>query len=167
MEYNSNEVIAIFDGCKHNRILENVIASKGGGIWFQYPTSYSEYYYSNFNLISRNIIDSNSDWGILLQPTIQNTFTENNITNNGKGVHLNAILNEFYRNNFVNNTIQVEPNGVAIWNVGSQGNYWSDYSGIDNNNDEIGDTPYIINESNQDKYPLMNPINISEILGIS
>jgi parallel beta-helix repeat protein len=114
-----------------------------------------------------NIIDSNSDWGILLQPTIQNTFTENNITNNGKGVHLNAILNEFYRNNFVNNTIQVEPNGVAIWNVGSQGNYWSDYSGIDNNNDEIGDTPYIINESNQDKYPLMNPINISEILGIS
>lgn len=167
MEYNSNEVLAIFDGCKHNRILENTIASNRGGIWFQYPTSYSEYYYSNFNLISRNIIDSNSDWGILLQPTIQNTFSENNITNNGKGVHLNAILNEFYRNNFVNNTIQVEPHGVAIWNVASQGNYWSDYSGIDNNNDGIGDTPYVINESNQDKYPLLNPINISEILEMS
>jgi hypothetical protein len=37
-------------------------------------------------------------------------------------------------------------------------NYWSDYNGTDNNGDGIGDTPYIINDENQDNYPLMNPV---------
>jgi hypothetical protein len=35
-------------------------------------------------------------------------------------------------------------------------NYWSDYNGTDG--DGIGDTPYIINEENQDNYPLMSPV---------
>jgi len=69
---------------------------------------------------------------------------ENNITNNGKGVHLNAKenTNEFYLNNFVNNPIQVEHYGVATWNKGSQGNYWNDYTGVDKNKDRIGNYPY-------------------------
>ena len=37
-------------------------------------------------------------------------------------------------------------------------NYWSDYNGTDADGDEIGDTPYIINEENQDNYPLMSPV---------
>ena len=43
----------------------------------------------------------------------------------------------------------------------SGGNYWNDYNGTDNNGDGIGETPYIINEDNQDNYPLMNPVDIS------
>jgi len=39
----------------------------------------------------------------------------------------------------------------------SGGNYWSDYNGTDDNGDGIGDTPYIIDADNQDKYPLMKP----------
>ena len=35
------------------------------------------------------------------------------------------------------------------------GNYWSDYSGFDNNNDGIGDTPYVIPANGTDKYPLV------------
>ena len=44
------------------------------------------------------------------------------------------------------------------WDNGSQGNYWSNYTGTDNNGDGIGDTPYLVYENNQDNYPLMNPI---------
>jgi len=46
------------------------------------------------------------------------------------------------------------------------GNYWSDYTGGDfhsgpfqniTGSDLIGDTPYVIDGSNEDRYPLMNP----------
>jgi hypothetical protein len=55
-----------------------------------------------------------------------------------------------------------------VWDDGypSGGNYWSDYAGIDvfsgpyqniTSYDGIGDTPYIIDANNTDRYPLMNP----------
>jgi hypothetical protein len=57
---------------------------------------------------------------------------------------------------------------VNVWDDGypSGGNYWSDYKGIDvksgpnqdqPRSDGIGDTPYVIDANNQDRYPLMNP----------
>jgi len=42
-----------------------------------------------------------------------------------------------------------------LWDNGSLGNYWSDYDGVDDNNDSIGDTPYDIDGgSAQDRYPI-------------
>jgi hypothetical protein len=68
-----------------------------------------------------------------------------------------------YYNNFMNNYTQVDVSGAtAFWDNGSEGNYWSDYNGTDNNQDEIGDTPYIIDENNTDHYPLMAQYVIPE-----
>ena len=39
-------------------------------------------------------------------------------------------------------------------------NYWSDYEGIDSDGDGIGDSPYVIDEFNQDNQPLINPVQI-------
>ncbi len=44
---------------------------------------------------------------------------------------------------------------VHNWDSGEEGNFWSDYKGTDNNKDGIGDTPYVIDALNQDRYPLM------------
>jgi nitrous oxidase accessory protein NosD len=41
------------------------------------------------------------------------------------------------------------------WDNGSRGNYWSDYNGTDADSDGIGDTPYVIDVLNEDRYPLM------------
>jgi hypothetical protein len=47
-----------------------------------------------------------------------------------------------------------------IWDNGSVGNYWNDYNGIDIDHNGIGDTPYNLSGgSNQDRYPLMLPVD--------
>jgi len=71
--------------------------------------------------------------------------------------------NTFFHNNFINNTSQTVVGTTNIWDDGypSGGNYWSDYGGNDSDGDDIGDTPYIINEANQDSFPSMNPYWIS------
>ena len=77
----------------------------------------------------------------------------------------NSSDNIFYHNNFLNNTIHVHSvNSTNTWDNGcpSGGNFWSDYNGTDTNNDGIGDRPYMIDEKNQDRHPLMNPWTPSE-----
>jgi nitrous oxidase accessory protein NosD len=42
-----------------------------------------------------------------------------------------------------------------------RGNYWADYNGTDANHDGVGDTPYVIDATNSDNYPLLTPVNIA------
>jgi parallel beta-helix repeat protein len=70
--------------------------------------------------------------------------------------------NIFYHNDFVHNTRLIidetpqAPSSGDDLNNSCEGNYWSDYHGTDTNGDGVGDTPFIIDSSRIDYYPLVN-----------
>lgn len=111
--------------------------------------------FSDNNVISDNIA-SNNDYGIRLSLSSNNLISGNTATYNYYGiyVHSSSDNNTIYHNNF-NNTDQVWSNSSNIWDNTKEGNYWSDYTGEDKNEDGIGDIPYTIDEKNQDNNPLM------------
>jgi len=153
----------------NNKISRNSIINNGIGVMFDW---------SYYNTVSENNLSNNQE-GILLYSSSDNTFSENNITNNYYfGIKLGthppspAVSNNtFYHNNIMHNTYyQVEPAWCYnnTWDDGypSGGNYWGDYYNVDEyhgqnqdipGSDGIGDTPYVIDEQNQDRYPLMEP----------
>jgi nitrous oxidase accessory protein len=117
------------------------------------------------NTVTDNLIQRIQDVGgsyaaIDVELSSNNTIVHNQLSNNYCGIWLNtgASNNMIYHNNFINNTLQVENWGEnTTWDKGSQGNYWSDYNGTDANGDGIGDTPYMIDAENKDRYPLIVP----------
>jgi len=148
---------------------------------------------SSGNSISGNNINNNGN-GIILNDSSSNSISGNNITNNNGGIWLmgssdynsvsrntiadnnvglslagcSSSTNTIHHNNFIDNDPQSVPyNYVNAWDDGypSGGNYWSDYTGVDEKSgpdqdllgsDGIGDTPYILDTNNKDRYPLMN-----------
>lgn len=125
---------------------------------------------SNYNSIVGNSI-TNTNYGIwLTESSNYNSIIGNNIkANNRNGIGLRwSSNNSIYHNNFIDNTLHayIESTGYPnVWDDGypSGGSYWSDYAGVDSDDDGIGDTPYIIDENNQDKYPLMKQWGVEEI----
>jgi len=106
--------------------------------------------------------------------SVGNIVSGNNVTGflyNG-GMTIASSSNSIYHNSFSGNAVEVTREGeVNAWDNGypSGGNYWSNYTGVDTRSgpnqvetesDGIGDTPYDIDENNQDRYPLMGPFNI-------
>jgi len=79
--------------------------------------------------------------------------------------------NEFYHNNFIHNDQQAyffTLGGTNSWDNGVEGNYWSNYTGVDLNHDGIGDTLHVIDSSNIDNCPLMgtfSSFNVSQRFG--
>jgi parallel beta-helix repeat protein len=127
------------------------------------------------NIVSGNNITNCKTYGIFLENYQQINIVGNNFENNTVGIFLGdkASNNTIHHNNFINNqkdvtdvrsTIPFLPSPKNTWDTGSRGNYWSSYNGTDDDGDGIGDTPYIINDVNQDNYPLMNPIDMEEFI---
>lgn len=93
-----------------------------------------------------------------------NIIRENRVHDNEKGivfgVHSAVSNNKVFHNDIYDNIVHAwDRSGNNIWDNGypSGGNYWSDYTGEDLDNDGIGDTPYIF-DGNQDNYPLIQPL---------
>ena len=126
------------------------------------------------NTVFGNFIVGTNGTGISLGTSFNNTIVGNQIEDNVIGLLTRTIFSQggahdnlIYYNNFINNTDNIYnevmfggPVAVSIWDNGVVGNYWSDYSGADADSNGIGDTPYVIDESNQDNFPLMTPVDI-------
>lgn len=116
---------------------------------------------SNANTVVNNTVMGNEK-GLYLYGESNNlisgnTIRDNTVSNNTVGISLLFSKdNVIYHNNFVNNSKQTSSsNSTDEWDYNNEGNYWSDYMGEDLDSDGVGNNPYLINENNQDKYPLM------------
>ncbi len=109
----------------------------------------------------QNITVLNNFVGIWLESSSNNMLSRNTASKNSDGFYLSSSSNNtIYHNILLKNTNQAyDDNNMNSWDSGypSGGNYWSDYTGIDSNNDSIGDTSYYINmiTGAQDRYPFM------------
>jgi nitrous oxidase accessory protein NosD len=133
---------------------------------------------SSGNTICKNWINYESlkyqQDGIGITDSHDNVIYMNHIEGVHNGIYLDdspaipeaTYNNTIYHNNLIRNQFQawvgrVEPTANSFDN-GKEGNYWSDYDGADADGDGIGDTPYIIDDNNMDRYPLMEPFAIQE-----
>jgi len=175
----------------NNTITENTVSSNNHGIHLYQSTNSTVgkntvtsnqggiivYQGSNSTKVENNTVSFN-DFGIDLGMANRCTITSNNITNNTFGISVShSSNNNIYHNNFIDNSHQVYSidESLNTWDddYPSGGNYWSDYAGLDMKNgsnqnqlgsDGIGDTPYIINANNQDRYPRMSYVGILDII---
>ena len=146
----------LIDHSDYVTVMNNIIRNNAWGIAVEF---------SQNCLIQSNMISNNVEIGVLLEYSPLNTIYDNTVMLNGlSGIHLvqDSNNNRIYRNNLIDNEYyNAYDSGMNTWDGGnlSYGNYWSDYTGSDNNSDGIGDTPYIIpglNLTNMDRFPLMH-----------
>jgi len=147
------------DEADNNCISGNQIVANGpgGGMFLLSSTN---------NSMFRNNVTKN--WiGIGLGPSSKNNVINENVisANLGYDISISSSNNTIFHND-LNNRSQIFLSGSFnnLWDDGypSGGNYWSNYEEEYPDAEEldgsgIWDTPYVVDENNQDNYPLMEP----------
>jgi parallel beta-helix repeat protein len=171
-----------FNNISGNKITANLGEDIGSGIWLFYFSENNDiiqnnitnnlfqgvnlFHFSNNNKILGNKITGNGR-GIELEASKNNGISRNQIVENEYGIFkFGSLNNTIYFNDLINNKRQVFiPTSVCacFWDNGSHGNYWSDYQTKNPDATEINglgiwNTPYVIDENNQDNYPLTSPL---------
>ncbi len=127
--------------------------------------------FGSLNVIMNNNL-ANNYVGFRFFETNSNLIVGNNIENSSALAlgFSSGSNNTVYHNNFVNNAKQVgvsvfdSPSSGNVWDNGYPlgGNYWSDYkkkypNASETDSSGIGDTAYVIDSQNQDRFPLLEP----------
>jgi parallel beta-helix repeat protein len=116
---------------------------------------------ANFSRIENNTITNNWCGIEFIDSSYNNTIINNTISNGSYGIYISqgCYYNLIYINRFLNNSQNAVDDSIEnYWNSTTiqtykykekeysnyTGNYWDDYSGIDSNEDGIGDEPYPI-----------------------
>lgn len=105
-----------------------------------------------YNVVRGNIMEGNQYWGVRINGP-GHVFLENTVADNSVGglalKVTTTIDNQIYNNNFINNPIQAQVfDGTGAGNVFHLskpigGNYWSDWTGPDDDGDGFVDIPYV------------------------
>lgn len=171
----SGQTVGVFSSSDSTTVDHNTITEGAYGIYFYNSIGGSIYYntlennsygiriYMSSSATSSHNVNNNkilnADWAIELTNANGNTFTGNWIQQNTYGIYMfSSSSNTAYHNNFIQNNIQASAGigGGNLWDKFGEGNYWSDYTGIDANGDGIGDTSYRITPIGYDYFPLMD-----------
>lgn len=103
------------------------------------------FYYSYRNIVTYSRVSNNS-LGLAFYHSEWNIFHHNYFVDNARHVVIDPV------NPFTNRSSGYY--SANTWGDGYFGNYWSDYRGLDENYDGVGDTPYTVGVNNVDYYPL-------------
>ena len=116
------------------------------------------FYASSQKILGNNITETN--YGIYVDSSSSNVISRNTVKNTTCGIFLHSCSeNTIFHNNFLDNerSAFVLDSHLNLWDYGFPfgGNYWSNYTGVDSNDDGIGDSSHVLDEENRDNYPLM------------
>jgi len=146
----SDYALYIYELSNDNSVNENTLTFNRIGLYIVDSSS---------NTLFRNEISDNFD-GLYLVGAFNNIIIDNGVQrNNHYGIRLyNSMENIIYHNDIIDNVIQAHDSSLGnnFWYHPEllEGNYWSNYLGVDLDDNGIGDTPYLINAGNQDYYPI-------------
>jgi parallel beta-helix repeat protein len=129
----------------------------------------SKWYGIRMSQCSKNILigntATNNQSGIQCVAASCNTLIGNTISDNNAGASFGADSikrpssnNLIYNNNFIDNGIQFSMDLISIGNVFNLdrpigGNYWSEWTSPDNDDDGFVDYPYVVDSNNEDNFP--------------
>ena len=139
-----------------NKILYNSFWSQGPSLGL---TS------SSNNLIFGNTFEKFWWWINMGKGSTNNKIVANNVWA-GQIYQEDKLLevnNYIYHNNFFNfKWDRSKTNNAAnVWSMDNRGNYWANFHTGDTNNDGVVDSPYNIDKTNKDEYPLTAPLDVA------